>query len=373
MWNMKWNKLNHENMTLYKGIAILIIVIHNFMHLLPGAEEMEFSYVDGLFFNFIRSLIEQPERLFQFSMSFLGHFGVQIFIFLSAYGLTKKYQIKTPSYKKFIYKRFSSIYPSFILAIIFWAIVSPSFQYGLLSPIKVIYWNLESLLYKLSLLSNFIPGEQLRLVGPWWFISLIFQFYLVFPFLFKLISTYGNKGLLLLGLSSVILLILTGGLIGNVTLGYTILGHIPELCIGMYLASNDKKQLNIPILFIVMALIIFILGNIVEHLWYLTHVSFLVILLAIFTYLIPSVARTNYLRHFTLFIGGISMHLFLVNGFMRRPYVNYAIEGNTWYHAIFFGLISLILSIFVAFILSKFEILYRKSILLIKGNINRNI
>jgi len=50
---------------------------------------------------------------------------------------------------------------------------------------------------------------------------------------------------------------------------------------------------------------------------------------------------------------------------LRKPYVQYAIEGNTWYIAIVFGLISLTISIFVAFTLSKFEVLYRKSILLL--------
>lgn len=79
---MKWNELNHQQVSLYKGMAILAIVIHNFMHQLPGPKEMEFFFTEGYFFYFLQAISNEPERIFQFIMSFFGHFGVQIFIFL---------------------------------------------------------------------------------------------------------------------------------------------------------------------------------------------------------------------------------------------------------------------------------------------------
>jgi len=364
--NMKWIELNRETMNMYKGIAILMIVIHNFMHWLPGPKEMEFNFEENYFLNYIQSIIEQPERLFQFSMSFLGHFGVQIFIFLSAYGLTKKYLLEVPNYKKFIIKRFSSIYPPFLLAIIFWAVITTDYQFGLLAPLKLIYWKVESLFYKITLLSNFIPKERLSLVGPWWFISLIFQFYIVFPLMFKLQTRWGNQGIALLTLCSFIIMSTTGGVINNVNLGFTVLGHIPELCLGMYLATNDPKTINIPFFMIAVAFITFILGNVFEQLWNFTHVSFLLVLLSIYNWITPYLAKSKYVNRFLIFIGTISMHLFLVNGFLRRPFIEYAIEGNNWESALMFSFISLTVSILVAFTLFKCEELYRKYIFLLK-------
>ena len=70
----------------------------------------------------------------------------------------------------------------FILAILFWAVIVgwiyPGF--GFFGPFKAMLWNVKSLILKVTLLSNFIDGEQLSMSGPWWFISFIFQFYLYF-------------------------------------------------------------------------------------------------------------------------------------------------------------------------------------------------
>ena len=73
-------------------MAILSIVLHNYCHWLKGAIfENEFTYqswhVSKLLHYLAHPDIYLPLQLF----SFFGHYGVVIFVFLSAYGLEKKY------------------------------------------------------------------------------------------------------------------------------------------------------------------------------------------------------------------------------------------------------------------------------------------
>ena len=141
--------------------------MHNFMHEFPGPKENEFAFNRDNLTSLLNILERHSEYSAQAFLSFLGYFGVQIFIFLSAYGLTKKFLVQQPGYWRFILKRFQTIYPSFILAILLWAPIVGVWKYGLFGPFEILYLNAESLILKLSLLSNFIPGEALKPVGPW--------------------------------------------------------------------------------------------------------------------------------------------------------------------------------------------------------------
>lgn len=77
-----------------RGIAILGIVLHNYCHwLAPIVKENEYQYnqhnVDWL--NQVMSAEWSSLTLFHV-ISFFGHYGVPIFLFLSAYGLVMKYE-----------------------------------------------------------------------------------------------------------------------------------------------------------------------------------------------------------------------------------------------------------------------------------------
>lgn len=367
--NMKWDVLNLEKISIYKAIAILLIVIHNFMHWLPGPAEMEFDYEEGKFFFFFESVFNEPERFFQFLMSYFGHFGVQIFIFLSAYGLTKKFLIGTSPYWQFIVKRVWSIYPSFLIAIIFWAVITADYNVGRSAPVVLLFDNIESLLYKVMLVSNFMSDERLRLVGPWWFISLIFQVYFLYPLLFRLLAKFGNLFLLAISVLSISLMILTNGSIGDVNLNFTIVGHLPEICLGMYLANIDNKPVTIPLVVIFIALGVYLVGNLVAPIWFLNHVSILLVMLVFFKLVTEVIERTHYVKIFMLFIGAISMHLFLVNGFLRYPFIGYVKIDNTWVTALLYCFVSVTTSVCVAFVLSKSELLLKYTLKKIFNNL----
>lgn len=354
---MNWKPLDRLDSELYKGLAILLIVTHNFMHLFPSPQENEFEFNQTRLLELFNLIFTEPENTLRILLSFFGHFGVQIFIFLSAYGLTKKFLKRSPSYWEFIGSRLLKIYPAFILAIITWLMLQGWLYpgYGLLGPFKVAYWNIESLLLKLTLISNFVPEKSLIPIGPWWFIPFIFQFYLAFPVMLKLYLRWRDKALMAMAVVAILITMLSGGHIAGVNVYFTILGHFPELCLGIYIAGYEPKKLKIPTIYVLAALGLYLLGNIYQLFWYLSHICFLIIILAVFNHLMPRIKKAHISKKFLLFLGGISMPLFLVNGFLREPFISWAIQYNDWLLTIGLCLLSLTLSILVSMMLLTIE------------------
>jgi len=350
---MNWSALSKQDSGLLKGIAILMIMIHNFMHLFPTPKENEFDFSSLRFEQVINGFINNPENGLQLLFSFFGHFGVQVFIFLSAYGLAKKHKDKVGPFGLFMKDRFFKTYPAFLLAIVLWALIVGWRDYGILGPIKVVYWHWDALLYKLTLVSNFIPGQSFMPVGPWWFLPFIFQFYLIFPLLLKLHSRFGGTGLFVLSSFSMIAVIAFQGDLGGINLYKLVFGHIPEFCLGIYLAKKGNFSFPIPIILI--ALIVFFLGSMNQYWWYFNHVSFLVLFVAAFHCLKPLLYANLRVLRFFLFFGKYSMSLFLVNGFLRKPMVGKAIENNDWLLTLLMCAIFIIVSVCVALLLTRLE------------------
>lgn len=354
---MNWKPLDKIDADLYKGIAILMIVLHNFMHLLPIPQQNEFAFYPDSFFDFIHLILSEPQNTIQGTLSFFGHYGVQIFVFLSAYGLAKKYSIYRLKYWPFIWQRIIKIYPAFILAVLAWLILRGWVMdwHGILGPIRILFWNFDDLILKFLLLPNFLWGNPLSPVGPWWFIPFIFQFYLIFPFLLSLYSRWGGPILLVLSVLSIVLSIISVGRIAGFNIYFTVLGHLPEFCLGIYLARKDDVVIRVPSLIILAAFVIYFIGNMYEIFWHVSHLSFLVLLLAAFTYVVPKIKNNRTFKEMFLFFAAISLPLFLVNGFLRNPYISWATDYNHWLLTIALCLLSLMTSVLVALALSKIE------------------
>lgn len=75
-----------------KGVAILFIVLHNLLHWISQIKENEFSYSPEKTKLFFENLVTNADTLWLDIFSFLGWYGVATFLFLSGYGLVKKYE-----------------------------------------------------------------------------------------------------------------------------------------------------------------------------------------------------------------------------------------------------------------------------------------
>ena len=81
--------LTREQSNGMKGYAILLIMIHNFVDHLMGIGCNEMAYSPSATADFVAMATSQPSVWHFFS--FTGWIGVALFLFVSGYGLTRKY------------------------------------------------------------------------------------------------------------------------------------------------------------------------------------------------------------------------------------------------------------------------------------------
>jgi peptidoglycan/LPS O-acetylase OafA/YrhL len=295
-------------------------------------------------------IVASPEQFVRCFFSFFGHFGVQMFIFISAYGLTKKFMASRQHYLTFIKSRFFKIYPMFLLAIGFWLL-----KIMLETDFMTAVWTFLhiGMAGKLLFISNFIPGQALNPIGPWWFIPFIMQFYFVFPFLYSFAIKYASRGLLICAVVGLILVFSVNDYLQanyRINLYFSFLGHLPEICLAIYFAQ--KKECRQPnFLVFAVAAMVFILGCLNRYAWYFNHISALVILIHLYHWLKRGYFIVSPINSLLLFYGKISMPLFLVNGFLREPMLTYAKNDSRWYIVISYAIISMLISTLIAIVL----------------------
>ena len=189
--NVSMNQLlSRDETILMRGVAIFFIMIHNFLHLLLPVKENEFVYNPANFRLFIEHIKNQPEWIWADVFSFLGWYGVVVFIFLSAYGLSMKYESLSTGNEStchFIIRHWKKTVKLMLLPMILYAV--------LVSIARSQLFSLKKLFLQLSLVSNFTFPELIE-PGVFWFFGLIFQLYVVYRLLI-----YRRSSLFLLSLS----------------------------------------------------------------------------------------------------------------------------------------------------------------------------
>lgn len=315
---LRWNGLTKNDTTVLKGIGIFVIVLHNFFHSFPGWRlENEFAFNPSKFAYFHTHLSFNLYNDIGLLFAYWGHYGVQLFVFLSAYGLFLSYKNKPLHYWSFVRSRIWKLWPAFFLAVLFLIVLTIITTRSVNHP--DLY--LGSLL-RLSLLSNLVPTKSFDIVGPWWFYSMIAQFYFVFPLLRKWLNRYGIWPLAVLSVASWIVQILFTAKLNALgwSLNTLVIGHLPVFSLGLALAKY--KNLPMPWWLFLGACVLFYVGNLVMPAWVFSQISITFILLYLYLFLKKRFRPGNGLfRRTLLFTGNLSMYLFAVNGFLRHPFI----------------------------------------------------
>lgn len=351
-----------EQTAIIKGLAILFIIFHNFFHWMEPVDSMENEF----FFNldhvkvFLRSLVDSPQDFINIIFSYLGHYGVQIFIFISGYGLTRSFLAKERTWGCFMIDRLKKLYPLLLIGIVIFILFKITMSYAIPTPAE---W--KSMIYKLLFIHLFIPGETMMLCGPWWFFGLIIQLYIFFPLLYKAISKYGFKAFATISVASYLFVYyalnnwkLTGGL----TVMQHCAAHFPEFCLGIYLGM--KKNLKPNVWAFLLALTTFISGNFLVELFPLTFLSITYIFVYIFIVAARRNPKPNAMRRIIVYIGNISMMLFITHGMFRYQFVclakNYGNPAITNVFALSYFLEVFLLSLSVKVVYDRIQRLLNK-------------
>ena len=180
--------LNRTECNILRGIAIVGIVLHNYCHWLrPIVKENEYQFnqhnVD--WFNNVMAH-GFNERTFFHLLSFFGHYGVPIFLFLSAYGLVMKYEgaktqslpdsgsINEPNALSFLHYHWLKLFRMMIVGFAAFVLVDAITE-------GQHHYEVMDIVAQMGLFNNFLPNpDDIIWPGPYWFFGLMLQLYIVY-------------------------------------------------------------------------------------------------------------------------------------------------------------------------------------------------
>ena len=176
MANKEW--LTRDECTAMKGIAILGIMLHNYCHWLKDIiRENEYTWLQWKC-DHLWAVIKQPDELLPIHLlSFFGHYGVPVFLFLSGFGLVMKYErgsLPEVGIWRFIrynyLKLFRILIVGFVLFVMLDAITPGMHRY-----------QASEVMGMLGMYVNFFPHpSQVIWPGPYWYFGVTLQLYILY-------------------------------------------------------------------------------------------------------------------------------------------------------------------------------------------------
>lgn len=317
--------LSKRQTNIMKAIAIILIVLHNFLHFLSNIGENE-MFFDPNRINRLFQTISNSSSIWvaiKEAISFFGWVGILFFIFISGYGLAKTYlNQENFNLKDYYIHHAKKLLALYLFAhILHFLFISREFDW--------------TELYEFIVLTVLLPFKNLnaslmyRYQGPFWYFSLAAQLYIVFPIILFCIRKYGKK---LFPYLFILSYIVAYGLIplankihfpvyGNIT------GHLPEFLLGIFIAYSPNFKLK-GWMFLT-ALFIAVVANFYTYLYPLFYLAALGVMLFIFYPLYHSPSPITIVSRILTFIGKISMFMFIINPIIREAItLEYAINAS---------------------------------------------
>lgn len=162
-----------------RGLAIIGIFLHNYCHWLgPVVKENEYTFSQHNV-DWLTAVMASPDGLLPAHLvSFFGHYGVPVFLFLSAYGLELKYgrSLYAPAFR-FVTYHWKKLFSMMIVGFVSFTIVDA------MTPGRW-HYTLTQVVAQLAMVNNLLPDPDHNIwPGPFWFFGLMLQLYAVYRLL----------------------------------------------------------------------------------------------------------------------------------------------------------------------------------------------
>lgn len=176
---MKKELLSMAESKALRGIAILGIILHNYCHFLGFAvKENEYTFTASKPRQLLERMLMLDDNLFIHVMSFFGHYGVPVFLFISGFGLVYKYERSTPTRVRalpFIGFHYAKLLRLMFLGYIGFAVVSYLHPHGYHG------YTVGRVIAQLLMYINLMPDpDHIIKPGPYWYFGLMLQLYIVY-------------------------------------------------------------------------------------------------------------------------------------------------------------------------------------------------
>lgn len=330
--------LSLEDTALLKGFAILCIVLHNFCHWLPVcALENEYTFHPERTWALL-SFISRGEHVLLNLFSYVGHYGVPLFLFLSGYGLVMKYERKMKhrvGFWQFMWYNACKLWHLLWLGFLLW-VVSDLMQHDwqwkhTWYHVVLMFSYLANLLpardfavgaHWLRELTHWLPKHDLFL-GPWWFFSLIMQLYAVYR-----IFIYRRGRAILVTITFLCMALLLYAVIIRDRhmdilnyLRYNFVGSMLPFAMGIWMARygmHANKWLSC------VCVPLFCLCCFNKVAWLLSPFFFTLACL-------PLAGLKGHVRGMLVQVGALSSVLFVIHPIVRAWFIRQIGDGGDWY------------------------------------------
>lgn len=185
-----------------RGLAIIGIFLHNYCHWLGFAvKENEYTFTISKSSQLIQAIMSPDWNLPVHLLSFFGHYGVPVFLFLSAYGLVMKYEAKphitaeqqaqmysisgkNQSWRinwreplRFIRYHYLKLFKMMIVGYVAFTLI----DYITPGPR---HYEVLGIVSMLGMFNNVLPNpDDIIWPGPYWFFGLMLQLYIIYRLL----------------------------------------------------------------------------------------------------------------------------------------------------------------------------------------------
>ena len=326
-----------------RGIAILGIMLHNYCHWLKDiVRENEYTWtaskVDRLWDVLLHPDVLLPIHL----LSFFGHYGVPVFLFLSGFGLVMKYEgeddVSQPSHSIFRFIRYNYLKLFRILVVGFVAFTMIDVM--TYSPHRY-HW--DEVVGMLGMFANFFEHPaQVIWPGPYWYFGLTLQVYILYRLLFW---KWRHWGVVIAAIALCWLLqeICLNDPETLERLRYNCIGGMLPFGMGILAARNRKIfphdiSLITCLLLLVTSIILIVAMGFNSQFWLWIPLFIVVGTVALVKVLPPILLRAM------VWVGGISAAIFVAHPIVRKLFVRPYIHDDLYAGLILYTVATIALS-----------------------------
>ena len=322
--------LSRSECNIMRGLAILLIITNNFGHMINGVHpDNEFTYCYANVSGFLDSLLHFSNLFPLELLSFYSPFGVMIFIFLSGYGLTLKYELgngQSVSSKLFVKEHYIKLF-------------SMQAKGLALFLIFLLMYNVNEIVYfypfikQLFMIGNIYPSLKI-VPGPYWFFGMIMEVYIIFRLIFYKRSSWLMMGIVFLSLFIMALLDPVGRLLYYLRINF-FLALLP-FSLGV-LSSRHWSSISFLFKSKKRVFFIFLVSFFLLTLCKLNFYSWLFMPIFVVSTSVTLVILLSNVYFFSLtlgWVGGLSGVLFVVHPSFRHILIERANESGHFYSVI---------------------------------------
>lgn len=346
--------LTRKECSALRGIAILAIMLHNYCHWLRLAvKENEYTFSSLNNSRLIEALTHPDWNLPVHLLSYFGHYGVPVFLFLSGYGLVTKYEKASPDasqgekglpwmgWARYHYlKLFRIMIVGYVLFLMVDFMTSGPHHYAS-----------SDVVAQLLMVNNLMPQpDKIIWPGPFWFFGLMMQLYIVYRLL--IYRRHWSNVLTLIIICCVIQGMFIDDTVTLMRLRYNCLCGLLPFGLGVLTArfcppdiSQLKKWQWAVIALVAIILMFFLSLN--AYLWLWAPIAVIAAVIAIVK-LTP--ARV---LEWLVWTGGISAAMFVAHPTLRKIFIPISHRGDVYTGLLLYIIASFVVSWIVMMIINK--------------------